>query len=142
MFKLISWNVNGIRAALRKDAFTFLSKERPDVLCLQETRARPEEAGDLLPSLRYKAWNPATKPGYSGTTVFSRHAPLSVRAGINARAHDGEGRVLAFELEQFFVVSVYTPNSQRELTRLAYRRSWDRAFLRYLERLEQEKPVV
>jgi exodeoxyribonuclease-3 len=142
MLKLISWNVNGIRAALRKDAFAFLSREKPDVLCLQETRARPEEAGDLLPSLPYKAWNPATKPGYSGTAVFSRHAPLSVRTGIGVRAHDGEGRVLAFELHQFFIVSVYTPNSQRQLTRLAYRQSWDRAFLRFLRRLEKEKPVI
>jgi exodeoxyribonuclease III len=142
MLKLISWNVNGIRAALRKDAFAFLQKEKPDVLCLQETRAHPEEAGDFLPALPHKAWNPAEKRGYSGTTVFSRLAPLSVRAGIGLKRHDGEGRVLTFELDDLFIVSVYTPNSQRALTRLPYRKSWDGAFLRYLRRLREEKPVI
>jgi exodeoxyribonuclease III len=142
MLKLISWNVNGIRAALRKDALAFLQKEKPDILCLQETRARPEDVGDLLPSLPHKAWNPADRPGYSGTAVFCRRAPLGVRTGIGVKAHDGEGRVTAIELDHFFVVSVYTPNSQRELTRLPYRRKWDRAFLGYLRRLGEEKPVI
>jgi exodeoxyribonuclease III len=142
MLKLISWNVNGIRAALRKDAFAFLLKEKPDVLCLQETRAVPEDVGDFLPALPYKAWNPAQRPGYSGTTVFSRHAPLSVRTGIGVKGHDGEGRVLTFELDNLFIVSVYTPNSQRQLARLPYRKIWDRAFLRFLRRLQENKPVI
>jgi exodeoxyribonuclease III len=142
MLKLVSWNVNGIRAALRKDAFAFLAKEKPDILCLQETRARPDEAGDLLPQFPFQAWNPAVRPGYSGTAVFSRKPPLSVRPGIGVKGHDAEGRVLAVELDHCFVVSVYTPNSQRDLGRLPYRTTWDRAFLRYLLKLDQEKPVV
>ena len=142
MLKLISWNVNGIRAAVRKKGFSFLDEEKPDILCLQETRALPEEAGDPFPKLAHSAWNPAEKPGYAGTAVFSRHPPLSVRAGMGVKEHDREGRVLVFELDPLFIVSVYTPNSRRDLTRLPYRRLWDRAFLRFLEGLQAEKPVV
>jgi exodeoxyribonuclease-3 len=142
MLKLISWNVNGIRAALRKKSFSFLDREKPDILCLQETRALPEEAGDPFPKLAHSAWNPAEKPGYAGTAVFSRRPPLSVRAGMGMKAHDGEGRVLLFELDRLYILSVYTPNSRRDLTRLPYRALWDRAFLRFLRRLQAEKPVV
>jgi exodeoxyribonuclease-3 len=140
--KLISWNVNGIRAALRRDGFAFLDDVRPHILCLQEVRATPEQAGPLLHGLPYQFWNPAPRPGYSGTATFSRIEPLSVRLGMGSREHDGEGRVLTLELARLFVVNVYTPNSQRELGRLPYRIRWDAAFLRFIRRLERLKPVV
>ncbi len=146
--KLLSWNVNGIRAVLRRDGFAFLDDARPDVLCLQEVRATPEQAaaaaprGAVLPRYRHQVWNPAPRPGYSGTATFSRVEPASVRRGIGSREHDGEGRVLTLELDRLFVVNVYTPNSQRELGRLPYRVRWDRAFLRFVSRLERIKPVL
>ena len=142
MLKLISWNVNGIRAANRKGGFSFLDDEQPDILCLQETRASPEEAGDLFPTLAHQGWNPAARAGYSGTAIFSRLAPLSVLTGMGVKTHDGEGRVLTFEFDQFFVVNVYIPNSRRDLSRLPYRKRWDRAFLRFLRGLAARKPVV
>ncbi|HUI70322.1 MAG TPA: exodeoxyribonuclease III [Spirochaetia bacterium] len=140
--KLISWNVNGIRAMHRKNGFSFLEEERPDILCLQEVRAGPDDVEGLLPSLPHQNWYPASRPGYSGTATFSRRKPLSVRRGIGVPQHDREGRVLTVELPGIFIVNVYTPNSRRDLSRLAYRRSWDRAFLRFLRRLESHKPVL
>lgn len=140
--KLVSWNVNGIRAVLRRDGFAFLDELRPDVVCLQEVRATREQAGPLLPRFPHQFWNPAPRAGYSGTATFSRLEPLSVWSGMGSREHDGEGRVLTVELERLFVVNVYTPNSQRELGRLPYRLRWDRAFLAYLGRLERRKPVL
>jgi exodeoxyribonuclease-3 len=140
--KLVSWNVNGIRAVLRREGFAFLDDERPDVLCLQEVRATPEQAGPLLPRFHHQFWNAAPRPGYSGVATFSRLEPLGVRRGMGASEHDGEGRVLTLELERLFVVNVYTPNSQRELGRLPYRVRWDRAFLRFIGRLERHKPVL
>ncbi|HTP59766.1 MAG TPA: exodeoxyribonuclease III [Spirochaetia bacterium] len=142
LLKLISWNVNGIRAVQRKNGFRFLEKEKPHVLCLQETRAAPEDVDEMLPSFSHAFWNPAGRPGYSGTATFSRVKPLSVRPGIGAAAHDREGRVLTVELDRLFVVNVYTPNSRRDLSRLPYRRAWDRAFLRFLLRLASRKPVL
>jgi exodeoxyribonuclease-3 len=140
--KLISWNVNGIRAVQRRHGFAFLNTERPDILCVQETRAHPEDVGTVFSELPHQVWNPAQKPGYAGTAIFSLLAPLSVRRGIGEKSHDGEGRVLTIELDAFFVVCVYTPNSRRDLSRLAYRQRWDRAFLRFLKRLQAEKPVI
>jgi exodeoxyribonuclease III len=140
--KLISWNVNGVRSVLRKDGFRFVDQEQPDVLCLQEARANPEQVPPLLPRLRHQHWNPASLPGYAGTATFSRFAPLSVRKGMSSRTHDGEGRVLTVELAPLFIVNVYTPNSRRDLSRLPYRVRWDRAFLRFIKVLEKEKPVV
>jgi exodeoxyribonuclease-3 len=140
--KLLSWNVNGIRAMQRRDGFAFLDDERPDILCLQEVRATPEQAGPVLPQFQHQFWNPAPRPGYSGTATFSRVEPLSVSRGMGSREHDGEGRVLTLELERLFVVNVYTPNSQRELGRLPYRVRWDRAFLRFIGQLERIKPVA
>jgi exodeoxyribonuclease III len=140
--KLISWNVNGVRAILRKNGLTFLASEKPHVLCLQETRANPEDAGAIPGGFRYQHWFPAKRLGYSGTATFSRIEPLSVRRGIGVPEHDEEGRVLTFELPRMFVVNVYTPNSRRDLSRLAYRGRWDRAFLRFLKRLELQKPVL
>jgi exodeoxyribonuclease-3 len=140
--KLISWNVNGLRAALRKDFLDYLERESPDILCLQETKAGPDDVEQLWPSAYTTYWNTAEKKGYSGTAIFTRTRPQRISTGIGERPHDREGRVLTAEYESFFLVNVYVPNAQRELTRLAYRQRWDRAFLRYLGKLEATKPVV
>jgi exodeoxyribonuclease III len=140
--KLVSWNVNGLRAVLRKNFLEYLSEEQPDVLCLQETRADPNEVEQLWPASYTTYWNVAQKKGYSGTAIFTRARPLAVSRGIGISAHDGEGRVLCAEYPDFHLVNVYVPNSQRELTRLDYRQKWDRAFLRYLKKLDETKPVI
>lgn len=140
--KIISWNVNGLRAVLRKNFLDFLAQESPDILCLQETKARPEDVEQLWPSTYTTYWNSAEKRGYSGTAIFAKTRPLNVATGIGMTKHDQEGRVLAAEYENFFLVNVYVPNSQRELTRLPYRQEWDRDFLRFLRKLEKRKPVV
>lgn len=140
--KLISWNVNGLRAALRKNFLDFLAQENPDILCLQETKASPDDVEQLWPAGYTTYWNTAEKKGYSGTVTFTRRRPLEITCGIGVPVHDREGRVLTLEYPDFFLVNVYVPNSQRELTRLAYRQQWDRAFLRHLRRLEQAKPVI
>lgn len=142
VMKLISWNVNGLRSVLRKNFLEYLDAEQPDVLCLQETKASPDQVEQLWPAHYGTHWCVATKKGYSGTAIFTRHKPLSVTMGIGMDAHDGEGRVLTAEYADYFLVNVYVPNSQRELTRLAYRQQWDCDFLCYLRRLEQTKPVV
>jgi len=140
--KLVSWNVNGIRAALKKGFAGFVHGERPDVLCLQEVRASQEEAGLSFEGYRIY-WNAAEKKGYSGTAVLSRIEPLSVRNGIGLAEHDNEGRVITAEFPDYYLVNVYTPNAQRGLTRLAYRtEEWDVEFLKFLKRLERRKPVV
>jgi exodeoxyribonuclease-3 len=139
--KLLSWNVNGLRAALRKNFLGFLAEETPDILAVQETKCTaadlPEDWNGYHPF-----WNSAEKKGYSGTGVLTRTPPLSVRRGIGIAEHDREGRVLTLEFETFFLVNVYVPNSQRELTRLEYRQAWDRAFVGYLAALQVRKPVV
>ena len=140
--KLISWNVNGLRAVLRRKGFAFLARERPHVLCLQETRTGPDDLGRILPGLPYQHWYPALRPGYSGTATFSLQEPLSVRRGLGVPEHEREGRVLTTEFEELFVINVYTPNSRRDLSRLPYRLDWDRAFLRFLRRLSARKPVL
>ena len=140
--KLVSWNVNGLRAVLKKNFLEFLDAEAPDILCLQETKCSPDQVEQLWPSTYTTYWNSAEKKGYSGTAIFTRKRPLDIRYGIGAPEHDREGRVLTAEYEEFFLVNVYVPNSQRELTRLAYRQQWDRDFLRYLKGLEVSKPVI
>lgn len=140
--KLISWNVNGLRSVLRKNFLEWLEAERPDVVCLQETRCTPDDIEQLWPARYATHWNVAEKRGYSGTAIFTTVPPISVRRGIGIAEHDREGRVLTAEYADFFLVNVYTPNSQRELTRLAYRQEWDRDFLKYLRGLEKKKPVV
>ena len=140
--KLISWNVNGLRAVLRKNFLDFIAEEDPDILCLQETRADPNEVEQLWPVTYTTYWNCARKKGYAGTCTFTKSRPLSVACGLAKAKHDSEGRVLTLEYPDFFVVNVYVPNSQRELTRLAYRQEWDRAFLGYLRKLERRKPVI
>jgi exodeoxyribonuclease-3 len=139
--RLVSWNVNGIRAVLKKGFLDFAADCSADVICLQETRAEPDQVELDLPG--YEAfWNPADKKGYSGTLTLTRQKPLGVRLGIGMRKHEGEGRVVTLEFEHLFVTNVYTPNAQRELTRLDYRQEWDRDFLKFLKKLEREKPVV
>ena len=140
--KLISWNVNGLRAVLKKNFLEYLDEESPDILCLQETKASPEQVEQLWPSTYTTFWNSAEKKGYSGTAIFTRKRPTKVSQGIGIAGHDREGRVLTAEYEDFFLVNAYVPNSQRELTRLAYRQEWDRDFLAYLRRLEKSKPVI
>jgi exodeoxyribonuclease-3 len=140
--KLISWNVNGLRAVLRKNFLEYLAEEDPDILCLQETRASPEDVEQLWPVTYTTYWNVARKKGYAGTAIFTKIRPLRVSQGIGHEEHDGEGRVLTAEYADFFLVDVYVPNSQRELTRLAYRQQWDREFLKYLRKLERKKSVI
>lgn len=140
--KLVSWNVNGLRACFEKGFEEFLEGESPDILCLQETKMQREQADFSFPGyLEY--WNSATvKKGYSGTALFSKTEPLSVSYGLGIEEHDGEGRVITAEYETFLLVNVYTPNSQRGLTRLEYRMRWEDAFREYLLGLRKKKPVI
>ena len=141
--KLISWNVNGIRAALKKGFTGFIAAEQPDIVCLQETKATPDDVVVPAELAEYAwFWNPAEKKGYAGTAIFTRQPPLAVTCGIGTAEHDREGRVITAEYPDFFLVNVYVPNAQRELTRLPYRQQWDRDFLAYLKRLEATKPVI
>src|SRR5438876_8687961 len=140
--KMISWNVNGLRAVLRKNFLEYLDHEKPDVLCLQETKCTPDDVEQLWPARYTTYWNAAEKRGYAGTAIFTKTRPLSVTPHIGIADHDREGRVLTAEYADFFLVNVYVPNSQRELTRLAYRQQWDRDFLRYLKKLQRKKPVI
>lgn len=139
--KLISWNVNGLRACLGKGFLDFFNQSDADALCVQETKMRPEQAELALPGYR-QYWNSAEKKGYSGTAVFTRREPLSVSYGIGVPEHDAEGRCITLEFEDFTLVTVYTPNSQRGLTRLSYRMEWEEAFRAYLCGLAAKKPVV
>ncbi len=139
--KLISWNVNGLRACRDKGFMDFFQEMDADVFCVQETKLQEGQIELDMPGY-YQYWNYAEKKGYSGTALFTKQKPISVRYGIGVEEHDKEGRVIAAEFEKFFVVTVYTPNSQRELTRLAYRMEWEEAFLQYLKKLEEEKPVI
>lgn len=140
--KLISWNVNGLRAVLRKNFLNYLADEAPDILCLQETKAHPDQVEQLWPAHYTTFWNSAQKKGYSGTAIFTKVRPVKVTVGIGHQEHDKEGRVLTAEFADYFLVNVYVPNSKRELTRLAYRQQWDRDFLAYLKKLERKKPVI
>lgn len=140
--KLISWNVNGIRAALKKGLDDFLQSENPDIICFQETKAEQNQV-DWQPEGMHQYWNSAEKKGYSGTAIFSKIKPLSVKYGIGIPEHDKEGRVIALEFSNTWLVTVYTPNSQNELKRLDYRcNSWDKDFLDYIKSLEESKPVI
>ena len=143
MTKIISWNVNGIRAVIKKGFLNFIKQYNPDILCLQETKARPEQVELDLPHYPYKYWNWAEKKGYSGTAIFSKIKPLDVVNGVDISKHDSEGRIITLEYEDYYLVNVYTPNSKRELTRLPYRYDeWDPDFLEYICALEKIKPVI
>lgn len=140
--KLISWNVNGIRSVLGKGFPDFMSSADADILCLQETKARPEQVAATFPGYEV-FWNPADRPGYSGTATLTKVRPLSVFNGIGVAEHDAEGRVLTTEFENFYLVNIYVPNSKRELSRLDYRvKSWGPALRVFLKTLEQKKPVI
>lgn len=139
--KLISWNVNGIRACVKNGFLDFLAQENADIFCLQETKVQKEQIPFNLDGY-YQYWNFAEKKGYSGTAIFSKIEPLKAIYGIGKEEHDKEGRVITLEFERFYVVTVYTPNSQRGLARLDYRMKWEEDFLSYLKNLEKLKPVV
>jgi len=140
--KFVSWNVNGLRACVKKGFLDFVAECDADVICLQEVRALPDQLRLEVPGYTMH-WNPALKRGYSGTAVLTRLRPRQVFPGLGMAEHDTEGRVLTVELDDFFVVTVYTPNVQRELTRLEYRSGqWDPDFLRFVRKLEKTKPVV
>lgn len=147
--KLISWNVNGLRAALKKGFEGFLSQTQPDVICLQETKLSADLVdGFTFVNYPYVYWNCAAKKGYSGTAILARHAPLSVQMGLGMAKHDAEGRVITAEFEDYFLVTVYTPNAQnhdanKRPRRLDYRtKEWDVDFLAYVESLQIVKPVI
>ncbi|MCG3154959.1 MAG: Exodeoxyribonuclease [bacterium] len=139
--KIISWNVNGIRAVLKKNFAAFIETAAPEVLCVQETKAAPEQVSFALPGYQ-QFWNTAEKKGYAGTAIFTKIAPLSVRRDLGVDEHDREGRVLTAEFADFFLVNVYTPNAKRDLSRLEYRVQWDADFLKFIKRLERKKPVI
>ena len=138
--KLISWNVNGLRACVGKGFFEFLTAEQPDMMCLQETKLQPEQAPAVENYHEY--WCSAEKKGYSGTALFSKTEPLAVTYGLGVDEHDHEGRVITAEYEDFYLVTVYTPNSQDELRRLDYRMTWDDSFRAYVCALDEKKPVI
>ena len=142
--RLVSWNVNGIRAAMKKDFVQSLAAMETDVLCLQETKAQDEQVAEALAEINgYHLYtNSAEKKGYSGTAILSKSEPLSVQYDMDIEEHDQEGRVIAAEFESFYLVTVYTPNSGNGLKRLDYRQQWDADFLAYLQQLEKQKPVV
>ena len=139
--KLISWNVNGLRACLGKGFHHAMQELDADIICLQETKMQQGQADIALRGYT-EFWNSAVKKGYSGTAVFTRHKPLDVITGIGQPKHDQEGRVLALEFQKFTLVNVYTPNSQAELARLEYRMEWEDAFRAYLKSRDANKPVV
>lgn len=139
--KLVSWNVNGIRACLQKGFMDFFNEADADIFCLQETKLQ-EGQHDLDMPGYHQYWNYAEKKGYSGTALFTKVEPVSVTYGIGVEEHDHEGRVITAEYEDFYVLAVYTPNSQRELTRLGYRMEWEKDFLAYIKKLEDKKPVI
>lgn len=151
--KLISWNVNGIRAVMRKEAFVpYIKEEQPDILCLQETKAMQGQAEIDLPEYE-EIWNSADRKGYSGTAIFTKHKPISITFDLPDEDPDGfldqfgntlnEGRVITMEFKEYYVVTVYTPNSKNKLERKDYRHTiWDPAFLRHLKKLEKTKPVI
>jgi exodeoxyribonuclease-3 len=140
--KMISWNVNGIRAALRKGFADFIAECDADIVCLQETRATPEQVDLDFPGYKVH-WYPAEKKGYSGTVILSKVDFLTVKRGLGIEELDREGRLITGELEDYYLVTVYTPNAQRGLTRLEYRiEEWDPGFRDYLKTLEKQKPVI
>lgn len=140
--KFISWNVNGLRAVIKKGFYDFMDSYDPDILCVQEIKANKEQVELNLEKYPYQYWNSAIKKGYSGTAIFSKIKPISEIYGIGIEEHDQEGRVITIEFKDYFLVTVYTPNSKRELLRLDYRQGWDRDFLSFVKSLEEKKPVV
>lgn len=139
--KLISWNVNGLRAVMKKNFMEYFNEMDADIFCLQETKLQQGQIEMDLPGY-HQYWNYAEKKGYSGTAIFTKKKPLSAAYGIEIEEHDKEGRVITLEYEDFYMVTVYTPNAQPELARLPYRMKWEDDFLAYLKKLEEKKPVI
>lgn len=139
--KLVSWNVNGLRACLGKGFNEFFNTIDADVFCIQETKMQESQAELNLPGYS-QYWNSAVKKGYSGTAIFTRVKPVSVTYGMNIEEHDQEGRIITMEFDEFYLVNTYTPNSQRGLLRLDYRMKWEDDFRCYLRRLDETKPVI
>lgn len=139
--KLVSWNVNGLRACLGKGFLDYCTQENADVICLQETKLQPEQAVFELHGY-HRYFYSAEKKGYSGTAILAKRQPLSVKLGMDSELHDHEGRLITLEYDRFFLVTVYTPNSQRGLTRLMYRMCWEEDFRLYLKKLDAQKPVI
>ncbi len=141
MAKFISWNVNGLRACMAKGFYEFFKEIDADAFCLQETKLQEGQI-DFDPEGYYSYWNYAEKKGYSGTAIFTKKEPLSVSYGIGVEEHDHEGRVITLEYDTYYLITVYTPNSQDDLRRLPYRMTWEEAFLSYIKKLEENKPVI
>ena len=139
--KFVSWNVNGIRACVQKGFLDFFQETDADIFCIQETKMQEGQLA-LETTGYHQYWNYAQRKGYSGTAVFTKEEPLSVSYGIGIEEHDREGRVITLEFEDFYFITVYTPNSQNELARLPYRMQWETDFLAYLKGLEEKKPVI
>lgn len=139
--KFISWNVNGIRACVQKGFLDFFKEADADIFCIQETKMQEGQLELDTPGY-YQYWNYAVKKGYSGTAVFTKQEPISVAYGIGMEEHDQEGRVITLEFEDYYFITVYTPNSQNELARLPYRMKWEEDFLAYMKKLEESKPVI
>ena len=139
--KLISWNVNGIRACVTKGFMDFFNEIDGDIFCIQESKMQAGQLELDMPGY-YQYWNYAEKKGYSGTAIFTKKEPLSASYGIGIEKHDKEGRVITLEFEKFYMVTCYTPNSQNELKRLDYRMEWEDDFRAYLKKLEETKPVL
>ena len=139
--KLVSWNVNGLRACINKGFNDFFTAAAADIVCLQETKMQQGQAEVHFPGYE-QFWNSAEKKGYSGTAVFSRQTPLSVAYGMGIAEHDQEGRIITLEFDDYQLINVYTPNSQRGLTRLEYRMQWEDAFRDHISRLASKKPVI
>lgn len=139
--KLISWNVNGLRACLNKGFMDFFGEVDADIFCIQETKLQPEQINLDLPGY-YQYWNSAVKKGYSGTAVFTKEEPRSVTYGMDIEEHDGEGRMITLEFDEFYLVNVYTPNAQRGLARIEYRMGWEDAFRAWCLKLVEDKPVI
>lgn len=142
--KIISWNINGVRAIVKKDFFEDIAKMDPDIICLQETKAQDTEVEKALVNMPnfHQYYNSAERRGYSGVAILSKIEPISVSYGIGVEEHDQEGRVLCAEFEDFYLVNVYVPNSGSKLVRLDYRKTWDDDFRAYLENLKKTKPVI
>ena len=143
--KLISWNVNGLRAVMNKGFKDFFDKIDADIFCIQETKMQENQVDDNIKEIvkEYNAyWNSAEKKGYSGTAIFSKEKPINVTYGIGIEEHDKEGRVITLEFERFYMVNIYTPNSKRELERLDYRQIWEDEIRKYLLKLNADKPVI
>ncbi len=141
MKKLISWNVNGLRACVEKGFSDFFHEADADIFCLQETKLQEGQIALDLPGY-HQYWNYAEKKGYSGTAIFTKQEPLSVSLGLGIEKHDHEGRVITLEFDKFYMITVYTPNSQDGLKRLDYRMEWEDDFCSYLKKLEENKPVI